>query len=83
VGPDAAATLLIAADDNTDRLRSEASRALHVVVHSRMQHDPRTCAYVQWRTGQGLSRREIMRCLKRYVARELFHLLPRPPVDKT
>jgi hypothetical protein len=34
VGSGAAATLLIAADDNTDRLRSEASRALHVVVHS-------------------------------------------------
>jgi transposase len=54
-----------------------------MVVHSGMQHDPRTRAYVQRRTKQGLSRREIMRCLKHYVARELFNLLPRPQVDKT
>jgi transposase len=61
----------------------QANRALHMVVHSGMQHDPRTRAYVQRRTKQGLSRREIMRCLKHYVARELFNLLPRPQVDKT
>jgi transposase len=53
----------------------QANRALHVVALSRMQHDPRTRAYVQRRTNQGMSRREIMRCLKRYIARELFPLL--------
>jgi transposase len=53
----------------------QANRALHVVALSRVQHDPRTRAYVQRRTQEGLSRREIMRCLKRYIARELFPLL--------
>jgi len=108
VGPDVAATLLIAVGDNPDRLASErsfaalcgvsplpassgktqryrlnrggdrqANRALHVVALSRMHHDSRTRAYVERRTKEGLSKREIMRCLKRYIARELFPLLLR------
>ena len=39
-----------------------------------VSHSP-TRAYVERRTAQGLSKREIMRCLKRYVARELFPLI--------
>ena len=39
-------------------------------------HDPRTRAYVERRTTEGLSKPEIIRCLKRYVARELYPLLP-------
>ena len=35
-------------------------------------------AYVERRTTEGLSEKEIIRCLKRYVARELFGLLPPP-----
>jgi hypothetical protein len=40
-----------------------------------MGTDPRTKAYVDKRTADGLSKREIMRCLKRYVARELYPLI--------
>jgi hypothetical protein len=43
----------------------------------RMASDPRTKAYVERRTKEGLSTAEIIRCLKRYVARETFDLLPR------
>jgi hypothetical protein len=40
--------------------------------------NPRTRAYVSRRTAEGLSKREILRCLKRYIAREVFQVLPRP-----
>ena len=42
-----------------------------------MSSDPRTRAYVERRTAQGRSKREIMRVLKRYVAREVYRHLPR------
>ena len=47
----------------------QANSALHMVVVCRMRTDERTRAYVARRTLEGLSKREIMRCLKRYVAR--------------
>lgn len=53
----------------------QANRALHLAVITRMRLDPRTRAYVVRRTAEGLSKREIIRCLKRYLARELFALL--------
>ena len=53
----------------------QANRALHTVVLSRMRYDQRTRDYVARRTAEGLSKREIMRCLKRYVARELLPLI--------
>lgn len=40
-------------------------------------HQP-TIDYVARRTAEGMSKREIIRCLKRYLARELFRLLPAP-----
>src|SRR5215216_1105988 len=41
-----------------------------------MRHDGRTREYVARRsTVEGKSKREIMRCLKRYIAREIYHLL--------
>ena len=40
-----------------------------------MSNDPDTRAYVERRTKEGKSKREIMRCLKRYVAREVYSLL--------
>jgi hypothetical protein len=40
-----------------------------------MSNHPPTRAYVQRRTTEGLSKREIIRCLKRYVAREVFPLV--------
>ncbi len=45
----------------------------------RMTCDPETQAYVARRRAEGKSHREIVRCLKRYVAREVYHLLTDPP----
>lgn len=53
----------------------QANRALHSIVLVRMRHDERTRAYVRRRTQEGLSKKEIMRCLKRYVAREAYKRL--------
>jgi transposase len=106
VGPDTAATLLVAAGDNPERLRSEAAfahlcgaapvlassgklvrhrlnpggnrdakRALHVVALNRLRRDERTRAYVARRTAEGKSKREAMRCLKRYIARETYRAI--------
>ena len=106
LGTDTAGALLVAAGDNPERLRHEASfahlcgvspieassgkvtrhrlnrggdrqanNALWRVVIVRMSNDPGTRAYVERRTKEGKSKREIMRCLKRYVAREVYPLL--------
>jgi transposase len=40
-----------------------------------MSSDPRTRNYVERRTKEGLSKKEIIRCLKRYVAREVYRRL--------
>ena len=53
----------------------QANAALWRIVFTRMRVDPRTRDYVARRTAEGLSRNEIMRCLKRYVAREMFHCI--------
>ena len=53
----------------------QANRSLHMVVLTRMAHDPRTKAYVARRTTEGRTIPEIMRCLKRFVAREVYRLL--------
>jgi transposase len=62
----------------------DANRALYVVATERMSRDERTRAYVVRRTEEGKSKREIIRCLKRYIARELYGVLtatvvPKPP----
>ena len=107
VGPDTAATLLLAAGDNPHRLADEAAfarlcgtapleassgkvsrhrlnrggdrqanHALWRIVLVRMRFDERTKAYVERRLKEGLTKREVMRCLKRYVAREVYpHLV--------
>ncbi len=106
VGFEVASSLLVAAGDNPDRLRSEASfaalcgvspldassgqqrrhrlnrggnrdanRALWVVAMTRLRVDERTQAYAARRTKQGRTKREILRCLKRYIARELYSIL--------
>lgn len=116
VGPDTAATLLITAGSNPERLRSEAAfaalcgvsplpassgktnrhrlnrggdrqanAALHRMVVVRLRYDPKTKAYMERRTKEGMSKAEIIRCLKRYVAREAFiflHALGRDPLSK-
>ncbi len=55
----------------------QANAALWHIVMSRLAADPATKDYVERRTKEGLSKVEAMRCLKRYVAREVFYLLPR------
>jgi len=105
VGYETTGTLLCAAGDNPERLRSEAGYAAlcgsapvrvssgntnrHrlnragdrqansalwtiVMVRIRSNHAP-TIAYMQRRTSEGLTKREAIRCLKRYVAREIYH----------
>jgi transposase len=56
----------------------QANSALWRIVFVRMSHDPRTRAYVAKRTAEGKTTKEIMRCLKRYVAREVYKTLIRP-----
>jgi transposase len=53
----------------------DANRALWVIVMARMAKDARTRRYVERRTSEGLSKKEIIRCLKRYVAREIYKVL--------
>ena len=110
VGPEVAASLLVAAGDNPDRMRSEASfaalcaaspveassgtvtrhrlnrggdrnanNALWRIAHTRLRCDERTIAYAARRRAEGKTRREIIRCLKRYIAREIYRLLTDPP----
>jgi len=50
----------------------QANHALWRIVLTRMSFDPRTRAYVARRTEGGKSKPEIIRCLKRYVAREVY-----------
>jgi transposase len=51
------------------------NRALHTIAMTRMNTCPTTQAYVARRTAQGKTPREIRRCLKRYIARELYRAL--------
>ncbi|WP_432118355.1 IS110 family transposase [Streptomyces sp. bgisy032] len=53
----------------------QANAALHRIVFTRLRFDPRTQAYHERRTQEGKTRREIIRCLKRYAAREVFNLV--------
>ena len=106
VGADTAATLLVTAGSNPERLRSEAAfvalcgvslipassgktnrhrlnrggdrqanAALHRVVLVRLRYDQRTKGYMRRRIGQGMTKAEVIRCLKRYVARKVFAIL--------
>jgi transposase len=109
VGSDTAATLLISAGDNSERLHLEAASAhlcgaapipassgksagryrldrggdrqanagLWRIVMVRIAHDPRTTAYFERKVKEGRSKRDVVRLLKRYVAREVYHYLPR------
>ena len=103
IGPDTAATILITAGSNPERLHSEAAftslcgvnpipassgktnrhrlnrggdrqanAALYRIVIVRLRHDRRTQEYMRRRIGEGMSKTEVIRCLKRYVAREVF-----------
>lgn len=106
VGPYVAATLLVAAGDNPERLKKESSfaalcgvspiqassgktqrhrlnrggsreanNALWTIALIRMRSDPRSRLYTAKRTAEGKSIKEIQRCLKRYIVRELYPIM--------
>jgi transposase len=74
-----------ASSGRTDRHRlnrggdRHANNALWRIALVRMRCHPPTRAYVQRRTKQGLSKLDILRCLKRYIAREIYQHLTSPP----
>ena len=53
----------------------QLNRALHVIALSRTRYDQATRDYIDRRRAQGKTDREIRRCLKRYIARDLFRQL--------
>lgn len=61
----------------------KANCALHRIILVRMRHDEQTRAYVARRTAEGKTKREIMRCLKRYLARQLYPLIIQALKDPT
>jgi len=70
-----------ASSGRTDRHRlnrggdRQANNALHTIALCRMRWEPRTRDYVERRTKQGLGKKEIMRCLKRHIVREVHEAL--------
>jgi transposase len=115
VGPLVAATLLVAAGDNPDRMESEAAFAalcgaspvpassgkttamrlnrggnrqansalFRIAVVRLSHHHQPTVGYLNRRTAEGKSKRAILRCLKRFIAREIYsHLVnPKPAIQ--
>lgn len=55
------------------------NRALHIAVLTRMTHHPETRAYVEKRQAEGRTTKEIRRCLKRYLARQIYRKLNAAP----
>lgn len=53
----------------------DANRTLHMIAVCRLRYCARTQAYAARRTREGKTKREIIRCLKRYIAREAYHAL--------
>jgi transposase len=51
---------------------------LYLIAVGRMAWHPPTRAYVKRRTTQGKTKAEIIRCLKRYIARELYAIFTGP-----
>ena len=56
----------------------QANSALHEIARQRVMRDPETAEYAERARGRGKSDREVMRCLKRYVAREAYRALMHP-----
>lgn len=52
-----------------------ANSALHIIAIGRLRTDPRSKAYVARRIAEGHSKLEALRCLKRYIAREVYYLI--------
>ena len=57
----------------------QLNRALHMILVTRRRTHPPTIAYINRRLNDGKSRREANRCLKRYLARNLYRLLEHAP----
>jgi transposase len=57
----------------------DANRALHVILVVRLRRHQPTRDYMTRRLAEGKTKNEVMRCLKRYIAREVFHALQPPP----
>jgi transposase len=55
------------------------NRALHMILVTRRRSHPATIAYIERRVQEGKTRREANRCLKRYLARNLYRLLEHGP----
>ncbi|WP_436965818.1 transposase [Streptomyces sp. SudanB148_2056] len=53
----------------------QVNAALHRIVFTRLRHGPRAQEYYERRTREGKTRRESIRCIKRYAAREVFNLV--------
>ena len=60
-----------------------ANNALYTIVLVRMRHHAPTRAYVARRIAEGKTRSEIIRCLKRFVAREIYNIITNPPAIPT
>jgi transposase len=56
----------------------QANAALYRIVVVRLRHDPRTQAYMARRLKEGKTKREVIRCLKRYLVREIYAALTNP-----
>jgi transposase len=56
------------------------NRALHMILVTRKRTHPATSSYIERRLAEGKTRREATRCLKRYLARNLYRLLEHPPM---
>lgn len=57
----------------------QLNAAIYRTVIVRMRFHEPTIAYVARRTAEGKSKRDIIRCLKRYVIREVYHLVKTDP----
>lgn len=74
-----------ASSGKTNRMRlnrggnRQANAAIYRVAIVRMRDDERTKAYAVRRTSEGKTRREIVRCIKRYIVREIYRHLCAPP----
>lgn len=60
-----------------------ANSALYIITIVRLRHHEPTRAYVERRTAEGRTKREIIRCLKRYIAREIYKNLPQANASTT
>jgi transposase len=61
----------------------QANAALWRIALVRLSHDQRTRDYIGKRTSEGKTKAEALRCLKRYIAREVFNALPREAIALT